>query len=362
MLVSEVMLQQTRVEAMLPRYLEFVRRFPDVETLAAASEDAVLAAFSGLGYYARARSLRRAARIVVDRPDGFPRTAPGLGELPGIGEYTAAAVASIAFGQPVAAVDGNVRRVFARRFAIPGNVSARPFVAEVRRRADEALAAATGAGADPGEWNQALMELGALVCTPVAPGCDGCPLRRDCRARVLGTPDRFPARRPRRPKTEVRLAVGAALNEDGRVLVVRRGQPPLRGLFELPGGECRAGESGPDALVREAWTQYGLRLRPVRALPAFRQTVVNRRITVLPFVAEIEGPAPAEVRAARGDGAARPPEWRRVRPEAARSLPASSMLAKTCERLGTAGRGVGRGGESGSEPVDTLPAGQDPPA
>ena len=171
--VSEVMLQQTRVEAMLPRYRAFVGRFPDAAALAAASTDEVLAAWSGLGYYRRARALHRAAREVVR--SGFPNTAGGLRRLPGVGPYTAAAIASIAFAEPVAAVDGNVRRVLARLFAVSGPSDRAPFGKRIRGLADRLMAA--GGARSPGDWNQAVMELGALVCVPRSPRCEVCPLR-----------------------------------------------------------------------------------------------------------------------------------------------------------------------------------------
>lgn len=171
--VSEVMLQQTRVEAMLPRYRAFVARFPDPETLAAADEDEVLAAWSGLGYYGRARALQRAARRLARRGAPVPKTFGELKQLPGVGDYTAAAIASIAFGEPVAVVDGNVRRVLARLFAVPGVRGRAAFERRIRELADELMAA--GGAADPGEWNQALMELGALVCVAKRPRCGACP-------------------------------------------------------------------------------------------------------------------------------------------------------------------------------------------
>lgn len=335
--VSEVMLQQTRVEAMRGRYRDFLARFPDLPALAAAPLDEVLAAWAGLGYYRRARSLHRAARR-AEAAGGLPTDAAGWRELPGVGEYTAAAVASICFAERTPAVDGNARRVLARLFAIPGVLGRPPFERRARRRAEGLLAAADG---PPGEWNQALMEFGALVCTPRSPGCGGCPLRGGCRARARDAVARFPRRPPRPRPVPVRLAQGVVLDDRGRMLVFRRREAPLRGLYELPGGECGEGESAADALVRGARARYGLALAPGRPLAPFRHAVMQRRITVLTMLAE---------RVGESSGG---PEGRFAAPAEAASLPAGSLLSKTAALLlgGAPGRGA-----SGGAPVDTLPA------
>ena len=350
--VSEVMLQQTRVEAITARYREFVARFPDVGTLAAAPEDEVLAAWAGLGYYGRARSLHRAARQVA-AAGAFPDDLAGFRALPGVGEYTAAAVRSIAAGERVAAVDGNVRRVVARLFAVPGRPGRRAFEYPVRRRAEELLAAAE---APPGEWNQALMELGALLCAPAAPRCADCPAAAECRARALGATDRFPERPPRRPPVPVRLAQGLVFDGSGRMLVFRRRETPLRGLWELPGGDCRGGESPAAALVREARARYDLPLTPAtprEALPSFRHAVMDRRITVFTLAAYLHEPGPGapasapSVPSVRSGGC-----W--VRPEAVSSLAAGAILRKT------AALWLDRRPASRAR-VDTLPGHRRPP-
>ncbi len=217
-LVSEVMLQQTRVATVERYYGPWLERFPDLATLASADEDDVLKAWEGLGYYRRARNLRRAAIVARDRGDGsLPTSAGGLRELPGVGEYTAAAVASIAFGEPVAAVDGNVRRVLARLFDV-----ADPKPSWLRNTATRLLDRDR-----PGDWNQALMELGATVCAPVAPRCGECPAAPWCRAKASGTPEDRPARRERSAGRRAVLAL-AVLREGARVLLRRR---PLGGLL-----------------------------------------------------------------------------------------------------------------------------------
>lgn len=217
-LVSEVMLQQTRVETVTLRYASWLDRFPDVESLASADEDDVLKAWEGLGYYRRARNLHRAARLVRERPDtSLPSTCAELRELPGLGDYTAGAVASIAFGEAVAAVDGNVRRVVARLLD-----DANPSPARLRRAASALLDSAR-----PGDWNQAMMDLGATVCVPRAPRCDVCPVSAWCAARAAGTERDRPARTRKREPRVATFAL-AVLHTGGRVLLERR---PAGGLL-----------------------------------------------------------------------------------------------------------------------------------
>ena len=205
--VSEIMLQQTRVETVIPFYERFLTRFPSVTALAAARAPDVLAAWSGLGYYARARNLHAAATILTRDHDGrIPRDLEALRALSGVGPYTAAAIASIAFDRHAAAIDGNVIRVFARIAGLRGRRNDASLRAEVTRRA-EALAH----GPSPGDWTQALMELGAVVCFPRDPVCARCPAARRCAARASGTPDRYPEAAP-----------ALAVRSERRVLLVTR--------------------------------------------------------------------------------------------------------------------------------------------
>jgi A/G-specific adenine glycosylase len=259
------MLQQTRAQAVVPYYERFLARFPDVGELAGADSEEVLRAWAGLGYYARARNLQRAARAIVDEHGGrLPASAAALRALPGIGPYTAGAVASIAFDRPEPVVDGNVARVLSRLLGIRDDVRG----ARGRRRL-WAAAAALARGPSPGELNQALMELGATVCTPRRPRCTACPVARRCAARRDGDPEALPARPARRAPRAVE-AVAALVLRRGRALAVRR--PPrglLGGLWELPGGELARGEA-PEAglrrLLRERAGLHALRLRPAGSL------------------------------------------------------------------------------------------------
>jgi A/G-specific adenine glycosylase len=251
--LSEVMLQQTRVETALPYFEQFLARFPTVESLAQATVEEVLAAWSGLGYYRRARQLHAAASRIAAAGE-FPRTVETLLELPGVGAYTAAAVASIAFGAPVPVMDGNVERVTARRLALAG---------DPRRGAGRARLLAEAAAlldpTRPGDSNQALMELGATVCLPRRPHCLLCPLRPGCRAASEGRQEDYPAPRRRRASESLWLVVAVVARED-RVLLYRR--PPSSGLlggtWELPWLEVARGEASPSGEEPPAVTADGL--------------------------------------------------------------------------------------------------------
>ncbi len=252
--VSEAMLQQTRVETVIPYYQRFLERFPDVAALASADLDDVLGVWQGLGYYSRARNLREAARVVVDELGGrIPDDAASLRRLPGVGRYTAGALASIAFDRPEPVVDANVARVLARLLGIREDVKR----ADVARRLwDEAAALARGPR--PGDLNQALMELGATVCTPRAPRCPVCPLRGSCDAYRKGDAAELPVL-ARRAEPRALEAAAALVLRRGRALAVRR--PPeglLGGLWELPGGELARREPPRAGLVRALRERVGL--------------------------------------------------------------------------------------------------------
>ncbi len=227
--ISEVMLQQTRAEVVVPYYRRFLRAFPTVQALAAAPEQEVLRLWAGLGYYARARNLHRAAREVVRR-GGFPATAAEWRKLPGVGRYTAAAVASIAFGQDELAVDSNVLRVGLRLVGL----RASPAEAAARRAVEATLRAVLPAGR-AGDFNQALMDLGATVCLPRAPRCEACPVSASCRAHTRGLADRLPLQRPQPPRPHRRFVAALVRDGAGRVLLVRQPSPGLwGGLWTLP--------------------------------------------------------------------------------------------------------------------------------
>ncbi len=250
-LVAEVVLQQTRVEQGAARLLRFLERYPTPWSLADASEDDVLREWEGLGYYRRATNLREAAkRIVQDHGGRVPRGHAELLKLPGVGKYTAGAVASIAFGQPVPAVDGNASRVLSRLFMVGETLGTGAADRQLRDHAGSLHGAA-----DPGTVNQALMELGALVCTPRDPRCTMCPVRRWCQARAAGEVTAYPFRPASRKLPEVEVAF-AVVEWEGRVLAVRRKRGALlSGLWSLPGGDLGPAETFESAAGRHiaAW-------------------------------------------------------------------------------------------------------------
>ena len=289
-LVSEVMLQQTRVETALPYYLRFLQRFPSASHLAAATEAEVLAVWQGLGYYRRARHLWQAARVMVERYGGrVPADPEALRALPGVGEYTAGAVLSIAFGLPVPAVDGNAERVLARIFGVDEPVDRAPGRRRVRR-----LAEALVDGPRPGDVNQAIMELGATVCTPRQPACPRCPVAGLCQARASGDPGRWPVRSRRARVEEQAFVLAWCLAGDRLALVRRPPQGLLAGLWALPYAERRPGESWLDARQRLAAVLEAAVGGPVRWLgPVFsgRWEFSHRRWHLRAYAAEPAGPA-----------------------------------------------------------------------
>ncbi len=258
--VAEALLQQTRVAQAAPYYERFVRRFPTVEALARASLDDVLKAWQGAGYYARARHLHAAARSVVSAHAGVvPRSVPELEALPGVGPYLARAIAALAYGAPVIALEANGLRVAARWSLERGDLRN----GRVRSRLERTLAAALPPEA-AAEFNEAVMELGETVCTPVGPDCPGCPVRRACRAyRETDDPSAVPRRRPRPRRPHVRAAL-VVLRDGPRWLVQRRAPSDLLGgLWEFPGGKIAPGERPEAAARRELAEETGLRAGPL---------------------------------------------------------------------------------------------------
>jgi A/G-specific adenine glycosylase len=279
-LVSEIMLQQTRVETVKGYYERWLERFPALDDLACAEEEEVLKAWEGLGYYRRARNLHRAARVVREEHGGvIPTDSAGLLMLPGVGEYTAGAVASISFGERTPAVDGNVRRVLARLF----DVSA-PKPAWLRETAAGLVNADR-----PSDWNQALMELGATVCTPGRPDCDACPVSRWCRARAAGTQNERPvviARRPV-PKTAFALAV---LHHEGRVLITKRpDQGLLAGMWSFPESrlEARAPKTGARGVAIRLAEELGYTAAAATELPTCRHRFTHLEALYIPWSIEV---------------------------------------------------------------------------
>jgi len=255
--VSEVMLQQTQVETVIPYYERFMRRFPTVAVLAAARLDAVLKCWEALGYYGRARNLHRAAGMVMSQFGGeIPSDREALLRLPGVGAYTAGAIASIAFDRPEPIVDGNVMRVLCRLFRVHGD----PRSGRTSKRLWE-MAAVLVPRWCPGIFNQAMMELGALVCRPGEPDCGACPVRRLCEGRRHGEQARLPVRRVRKAIPKYTVVVGI-VEKDGKVLIDRRPEGGLLGgLWEFPGGKRIGRESLKAALTRELREEMGIEVQ-----------------------------------------------------------------------------------------------------
>ncbi len=252
--VSEVMLQQTQVNTVIPYFNRFVEKYPDLLALSNASLEDILKSWEKMGYYARARNLHRAARQIVTEMDGvIPADPAPFRTLPGVGEYIAAAVMSIAFDKPHAVVDGNVKRVLSRLFSIDAPVNHSSSAKIFKERADGLLDRE-----HPGEFNQAVMELGATVCTPTRPRCGTCPVRSYCRAYFTSEQDRFPVRQKRRRTPRYHIAVGV-IRKDDRILITRR-KPSglLGGLWEFPGGKVQHGESAEEACRREIEEEVSL--------------------------------------------------------------------------------------------------------
>ncbi len=278
--VAEVMLQQTQVTTVAGYYERFLDSFPTVDALAEASLEDVLKLWEGLGYYARARHLHEAARHVVNTRAGqLPRQFAELRKLPGIGAYTAGAIASIAFDERVPAVDGNARRVLCRIFGIRDDVTR----SATKRNLDE-IATHLLPDRDVGVFNEALIELGATVCTARSPSCQNCPLRRLCRAFHEGEQEILPVRRPRRKTPHYDVAAAVTLREDGAVLVAQREvDDMLGGLWEFPGGKCDDGESLTDCLMREMEEELDVIVKVGRRLTVVEHAYTHFRITLHAF-------------------------------------------------------------------------------
>lgn len=277
--VSEIMLQQTRVETVIPYFERWMARFPSLAALAAAAEQDVLHAWEGLGYYSRARSLWRAAHLVMADYDGeLPRSAEALMRLPGIGRYTAGAIASMAFGQDEPALDGNIRRVLARLFNV-----------EIPARSPEGervlwqLAQQTLPPGQAGDFNQALMDLGSQICTPRAPACERCPLAQNCEAYDLGVQEHRPVLE-KKPPVPHYLVTAAVLVRSGRVLIAKRpANGLLGGLWEFPGGKVEAGETLPAGLRRELVEELAVEVEVGAALGVFRHAYTHFKVTLHAF-------------------------------------------------------------------------------
>ena len=301
--VSEVMLQQTRVETATPYFERFVAAFPTVRALAEAPQDRVLKLWEGLGYYSRARNLHRAAQAVADQHGGaVPDTEAVFRALPGVGPYTAAAVLSLAFDRPLAVLDGNVIRVLARVFAVEADAKAGPTRRALQTLADRLLDAER-----PGRFNEAVMELGATLCTPRSPDCPRCPLNGVCAAYAEGEPERYPVTSKAKPVPHHTVVVAVIDDGAGRLLIQRRPEDAmLGGLWEFPGGKQEPGEALAETCRREVREELGVEVDVGVPLARVEHAYSHFRITLHAFRCRRTGGEPVS---ASGE----PVRW--VRPE-----------------------------------------------
>ena len=301
--VAEVMLQQTRIDQALPYFERFTAAFPDVFALAGASLSQVLKTWEGMGYYARARNMHRAAQLVVEKYSGqIPDTMEEISELPGIGPYTAAAVLSIAYNRDYAVLDGNVTRVLCRVFRIEEDSPSSAVKKELLRISKELLR--KGEAAD---FNQAMMELGALICTPKAPQCPSCPLRALCRAQELEDPSSLPVKPPKKPKPHYEIGAGI-IWRDSRILIAQRPlEGLLGGLWEFPGGKREPGETLEECVRREIREELDIEVAVDRPFLTVKHAYTHFRITLHAFHCTYLSGEPKPLECA---------DWRWVHPEA----------------------------------------------
>ncbi len=281
--ISEVMLQQTRAETVIPYFERWMRLFPSIAALASASQQEVLSAWEGLGYYGRARNLHRTAQMVMKEYHGIiPAETRSLRKLPGVGRYTAAAIASMAFGKEEPTLDGNVRRVLARYFNISEAIHTSAGEAKVWGLARQHLPVGLA-----GEYNQALMDLGAMVCTPRAPDCRRCPLGDTCQAMLLGLQESRPVRRAK-PAIPHYTVTAAVISRNGQVLIAcRPNEGLLGGMWEFPGGKQQDGEDLATCLRREICVELGAEIEVGAPMGVYQHAYTHFRVTLYAFECHI---------------------------------------------------------------------------
>ncbi len=292
--VAEIMLQQTRVDTVIPYYYRWMQRFPIIADLAAAEEQEVLKVWEGLGYYSRARNLQRAARLIMERHNGIiPANRADLEALPGVGPYTAGAIASIAYGQDEMALDGNLRRVLARVFDI--DLPARSLQAE--QQFTRCWRGNLPAGR-AGDYNQALMDLGAVICTPRSPACPACPLLGVCLAEKGGLQEERPVLEKKTPLPH-HIVTAAVIRFEDKVLIARRPENGLLGgLWEFPGGKLEPGEDLHACLKREIKEELGVLVRVGARVGVYKHAYTHFKVTLHAFACELEAGEPRALQAA----------------------------------------------------------------
>jgi len=282
--VSEIMLQQTQVTTVIPYYRRFMERFPTVAVLAGADEQEVLKLWEGLGYYSRARNLHRAAKTVVDSYKGkVPGNPKEFPKLPGVGRYVAAAVLSITCHEPLPAVDGNVLRVYSRFQSLPQDISKTSTRNMVYKELQAIIPPLS-----PGNFNQAVMELGALICIPKNPHCSACPLNKDCRSYINGTVANFPVKSSPLKVPEYNVSI-AVIIEKGKLFIQKRpSKGHLGGLWEFPGGKAEPGESPEAALVRECKEELHTDIQIKKKLALVHHAYTHFKIHMSVFICSLK--------------------------------------------------------------------------
>jgi A/G-specific adenine glycosylase len=291
--ISEIMLQQTRVDTVIPYYLRWLERFPNLQLLAASSEQDVLNVWEGLGYYSRARSILKAARVIEEKYGGkFPDERKELEKLPGLGRYTAAAIASIAFGRDEVVLDGNVKRVLSRCFNLSEPIDTPSGEKLLWQKAESLLPSGKA-----GEYNQAVMDLGATVCTPRTPACSACPLAGICEAKRLELQEVLPVISQKKPIPHY-LVVAAVLQKGEKVLIARRpSKGLLGGLWEFPGGKVEEGESYVEALQREIREELGTEIEVGAEIGVYKHAYTHFKVTLHAFKTGLSGLEPVALEA-----------------------------------------------------------------
>ena len=290
--ISELMLQQTRVDQVVSYFHRFMERFPTLEVLAAAEQDDVLKAWEGLGYYARARNLHKAAQIIMEQHGGaFPQTAEAIRALPGIGDYTTAAIGSLAFNLDLAVLDGNVIRVLARLFAFTKDPRLTTSRQQLQQWADDLLVKG-----EAGNYNEAMMELGATLCTPRNPQCARCPLTGVCLGRESGRPADYPVKAPKKKVPHIVVGAAVIMNRKSEILIAqRRNEDMLGGLWEFPGGKQETGETIQQCVAREIKEELGVHIEVADFLTTVKHAYSHFTMDLHTYFARIRSGRPRPI-------------------------------------------------------------------
>jgi len=280
--ISEVMAQQTQIDTVIPYFERFLQRFPDIETLAEADLQDVLKLWEGLGYYSRARNMHKAAKLILEKYNGcFPRNYEEILALPGVGKYIAAAISSIAFSKPHAVLDGNVKRVLSRLTCSEKSINDSKSQKYYQKLADTLLDTH-----NPGDYNQSLMELGALICKPANPFCVDCPAKQYCCAYQKNSVTDYPKKIKREKVPTYNIVIGV-IRKDGKLLITKRKEEGLLGgLWEFPGGKIQKGESGEIACIREIREETSLNVKIDKYLTHVRHAYSHFKIEVDVYICD----------------------------------------------------------------------------